>query len=141
MSDISSVGSRYNGADLEFYDKATGIVVLAFRSAFNSNPVFSVANALTAHAGGGQTLATAITASTNRFTVVASVADSALLPTATVGASLTVINAASNSLNVFPAVGEQINAAGINGAYAVAAAKVVEFFCANTGQWHTLLTS
>jgi hypothetical protein len=141
MSDISSVYSRLNGADMEFVDKASGNVVFAFRSAISSNVVYGVANALTAHAGGGQTLATAITASTSRFTTVTTTADSAIMPAAIAGAVYTVINAASNSMNVYPAVGEQINAAGINGAYAIAATKVVEFFCVNVGQWHTMLTA
>lgn len=32
MSDISTVGARYTGADLEFFDKATGNTVLALRA-------------------------------------------------------------------------------------------------------------
>lgn len=33
MSDISTVGTRFNGADMEFYDKASGTTLLAFRNA------------------------------------------------------------------------------------------------------------
>lgn len=37
--DISTVGARYNGADLEFYDKATGTTLLAFRN--SASPVLA----------------------------------------------------------------------------------------------------
>lgn len=102
----------------------------------------SVANALTAKAGGAQVGATACPADVNRFTVVATAADSAILPAALPGVELTVINAAAaNSMNVFPAVGEAINALAANTAFAVAANKHCVFTCAVAGVWNSNLTA
>ena len=100
------------------------------------------ANALTAHAGGGQTNGIPLTASINRVTTVASAGDSGLLPSALAGAEITVINdAASNSMNVFPASSETINALSANAAFAVAAGKTATFFSAVNGKWHSILTA
>jgi hypothetical protein len=53
-----------------------------------------------------------------------------------------VVNAAAaNSMNVFPAVGEKINALAANAAFAVAANKVAVFYVTGPGQWHSLLTA
>lgn len=99
-------------------------------------------NGITAYAGGGQTNATLLGASINRVTTVATAADSVKLPAATVGARIDVINAAaSNSMNVFPATGESINALSANTAYAVAANKTVTFICAVAGIWNANLTA
>ena len=84
-------------------------------------PTVSTANGLTAHAGGGQGSALALTASINRVTTVGSGNDSVVLPAAIAGMQITVINAAaSNSMNCFPASGEAINALGANAAFAIA---------------------
>ena len=105
------------------------------------NVSFSSVNSLTAHAGGGQGSATPLTAAINRVSTVATIADSVILPTSTVGNTVTVINAGAASMNVFPASGEAINALGANTAFAVAAGKSCEFICTNTGQWHTVLSA
>lgn len=101
----------------------------------------STADTLTAHAGGGQASALALTAVINRVTTVAT-ADSVKLPPSQAGMTITVINAAAaNSMNVFPASGEAINALGANAAFAVAANKTAYFTCATAGQWHSVLTA
>src|SRR5579884_2683582 len=76
----------------------------------------SGADNLTAHAGGGQANALTLTAVFNRVTTVGTAGDSVKLP-ATSGLQtgqcmeITVTNAAAaNSMNVFPATGDQINA-------------------------------
>ena len=107
------------------------------------NTLLSVANNLTAHVGGGQTTPT-LTSAINRFTTVTTAADSATLPlTLTlVGGTITVVNAAAaNSMTVYPASGEAINALSANTGFAVAAGKVTEFFCTNSGQWHSVTTA
>jgi len=98
-------------------------------------------NGITAHAGGGQGSATPLPAMINRVTTVATTADSVLLPASAPGMQIMVVNAGANSMNVFPATGDAINALGANTAYAVAATKVVEFYCTNAGQWHSLLSA
>lgn len=102
----------------------------------------SAVNALTAHVGGGQGSATALTRQVNRVTTVASAADSVLLPAAIAGRVVTVINAAAaNAMDVFPQTGEIINALSANTAISVAANKVINFYCAVAGTWNSLLTA
>jgi hypothetical protein len=115
----------------------------------------SYQNNMVAFAGGGQGLATPITRSYSRFTVVANLNDSALLPPAGAGLEYVVKNAATtNSMNIFPAAasqggfrgdgpnipaGDSINALASNLPFALAAGKSVRFFCVtSTGTWDTL---
>lgn len=142
MSDISTVGSRYNGADLEFFDKASGNTVLAFRQAAASMAVEGAADSLTAHAGGGQGSALLLTAQMNRVTTVGTGADSVKLPVSIAGLTIQVTNAAaSNSMNVFPQTGDAINALSANAAFALAAGKTATFSCYTAGQWHSILSA
>ena len=97
---------------------------------------------LTAHAGGGQGSALPLTQTLNRITTVGSANDSVLLPPSKAGMAITVTNAAAvNSMNVFPAAGESINALAANAAFAVAAGKTCQFVCYTAGLWHTLLSA
>jgi hypothetical protein len=106
-------------------------------------PTTTSISGLTAHAGGGQGSATALPAMLNRVTTVASAGDSVVLPSAVAGIQgLVVVNAtATNSMNVFPASGDAINALGANAAFAVAAGKAATFYCTNAGQWHSVLSA
>lgn len=140
MSDLSCVTTRYNGTDLEFMDKTTGSVVLAFRHSIGSLPCVSVADSMTALAGGGQLGASPITAAIARFTTVATPGDSSLLPASVPGLILTVINAGANSMNVFPLGTDKINALSASASFAIAAGKTCQFTCTAIGQWHTLLS-
>ena len=92
----------------------------------------------TAKAGGGQSGATALSADVCHFSVCATLSDSALLPSALVGMRRTVYNQGAANMNVFPAVGETINALAANTAIAVAAGKAMLFECAVAGKWFTL---
>ena len=97
---------------------------------------------ITAFAGGGQASAVLLSAMVNRLTTVATAADSVKLPPAIMGASISVFNdAAANSANVFPAVGETINALAANVAFALAAGKNVCFESAVNGKWHAILSA
>jgi hypothetical protein len=100
--------------------------------------IVSAQTGITARAGGGQALATAITASFARVTTVATIGDSVRLPTARAGAVICVKNAAANSCNVFPATGDAINALGANNAFALAGTTGRLFFCAVAGTWDTV---
>lgn len=95
---------------------------------------------ITAHAGGGQALGVPITGPLARVTIVASAGDSVTLPNAIRGMEIAIANdAAANSMNVFPAVGESINALGANAAFAevVSATGPTIFFCFSNGLWRT----
>jgi hypothetical protein len=113
---------------------------------FSSGLQTQLANdAMTAHAGGGQGSATAIKSMIARFTTVANgtfgTNDSAVLPASAAGLEITVINAAAaNTMDVFPASGENINGLANNTAIPVPAGSVVTFYCTVAGAWHALFT-
>lgn len=56
---------------------------------------------ITAHAGGGQALATALTAETNRITTVATTGDSVMLPPSKAGLTIIVTNHGNNPMQVY----------------------------------------
>jgi len=97
---------------------------------------FDATNAVTALAGGGQANAIVVSKPVTRVTTVATIADSIKLPPAVAGmCPLYIINAAANSMNVFPATGDAINNGAANAALAVAGLKTAIFFCAVNGTW------
>ena len=69
----------------------------------------SVDPAITAHAGGGQDTATALTKNLNIVTTVATAADSVTLPAASAGLRITIVNLGANALAVFPYTSDSIN--------------------------------
>jgi hypothetical protein len=119
------------------------------------NPLFAslslAPNAgLTAHAGGTQAAAVALTYGINQITTVTTAADSVVLPPAVAGKIAVVINAAAaNGADVYPASatqggvtgGDQINALGVNVALLLAANKTILFFCSVAGTWNSILTA
>src|SRR5687768_12278230 len=81
----------------------------------------STENAITAFAGGGQASGYQLTAGISRVTTVATAGDSVKMHKAKAGLAVIVINAAAaNSMDVFPASGDAINAIAANGAFAIA---------------------
>ena len=102
----------------------------------------STRNGVTAFATGGQAGAVVLAEAINRVTTVGTAADSVKLPPASPGMVITIINAAAaNAMNVFPWVGEYINALAVNTAISVAANKTITFYCAANGQWNSNLTA
>jgi len=101
----------------------------------------SYVNGLTAFAGGGQGSATPLTAMINRVTVVATANDSVKMPVCVPGLVINVANASANSMNLFPNTGDQINALGINAAFAIAGGKCANLTSAVAGQWHAVLSA
>jgi hypothetical protein len=98
---------------------------------------------ITAHAGGGQALGVQLTSPLSRIAIVASAGDSVTLPLSVRGYSLAVVNdAAVNAANVFPAVGDAINALGVNNPFSLAAQAGAGtgptlFYCYSAGIWRT----
>jgi len=116
-------GNKYSpGSDGTIAITNPDDLVDALRDGFVLPAIQATADGLVAFAGGGQSSATPLRVGINRFTV-AGANDSAKLPVSQPGISVVVINASANSLNVFPASGEQINAAGANAAFAVTTGK------------------
>ena len=105
-------------------------------------PTSSYAEGLTASTTQTQAAGTPINRVINRFTTVATAGNASTLPLASPGLVLTVINAhATNAINIFPAVGDAINALATNAAYSLAATKSVTFYCTKALQWHTILSA
>ena len=83
-----------------------------------------------------------VTAAVTRVTTVGTAGDSLRLPPSVPGVSLVIVNAAAaNSMDVFPAVGDAINALSANAALAVAANKTVLLVCAVAGIWNAIVTA
>lgn len=102
----------------------------------------TVQNAVTASTGSTQATGVPVTAAITRVTTVGTAGDALTLPVAVPGVSLVVINAAAaNSMDVFPAVGDAINALAANAALAVAANKTVLLVCAVAGTWNAIVTA
>lgn len=139
MADITPATANYLGENV--VENSTTVTNITIK-----NQLFqSTQEGLTAHAGGGQALATPINSMCARFTTVATTLDSAILPVAVPGLEITVINATpaanATSLNVFPDVGSSINATAANTPLAVPSAKTAIFFTTAAGSWHSILSA
>lgn len=125
---------------------APGVRMGDFRSLQDAAGGLSNADAsgaLTAKAGGGQTLATQLINGVNEIAVCATSADSAQLPPALPGARVYVGNSGAADCTVFGKLGrtDTINTtAGATGA-TVATTKNAVFFCAIAGKWRLILTA
>ncbi len=89
---------------------------------------------LTAHAGGGQGSALVMTGVVNRFSVVATAADSGRLPAMTAGMIVMVINDGANSMQVFGAGTDTINNVATAIGVALAAGKTGWYACPVAGK-------
>ncbi len=98
----------------------------------------TVADNLTAKAGGGQSGATPITTSIARFTTVATANDSAVLPAAVAGMEAFVINSGAAALAVFAPSGQSMNGT-LNGSASVPAGKSASFISASDGNWYSFI--
>ena len=94
-------------------------------------------DAVTAHAGGGQALATQLTGQTCRVTTVASIGDSVRLPPSQAGLEMLVINHGGNSMQVYGAGTDTIDdvatATGVNQMNG----SMTIYSCATAGQWYS----
>lgn len=114
-----------------------------------TNYLFSAQSGIVAHAGGGQAGATLLNASYNQVDIVATNADSVMLPPAIPGLAITVYNASANTLQVF---GNASNAANAGAGDTIAVegnpaqiatatgvtqltGVVTDYICFKLGQW------
>lgn len=112
-----------------------------FAGAYNNlvNALFSVST-ITANNAASQATATAMPSAINRIS--ASVATgSVIMPVSTPGSFLTVINDTANAVNVYPQVGDKLNALAANAAFSLAAGKSADCYCAVAGTWHIVLSA
>lgn len=95
----------------------------------------SSTDTITAHAGGGQALATALTTTFNRVTTVTTAGDSVVLPAAARGLTVVVYNDGANPLAVFPAGTDSINDLAASAAMTQLVNSVFTFACSSAGLW------
>jgi len=128
VNDISGIPS------IEVLD--TGVVKLAQYSGFVA---YGVSPSLTA-TGATQGTALALFRSLNNVTTVAA-STGVIFPTATPGMRIVIRNGGANALNIYPAVGGQINSLGTNIAFSLPISTVLEFVAFSTTQWYTMNTT
>lgn len=105
-------------------------------------PTVSYTNGITATAAGTQTTSVLLTTALNRVITVVTAGDGVKLPLAVAGMQVTVFNShASNPLNVWPGVGDAINALAANAVYSMPPGKTATFFTTVGGFWHALLSA
>lgn len=136
---LVNIGSTYN-AETTGYDGGTNYlfqVNSTFTSLQPNNGTSGTQTGLTAHAGGGQTNGTLLNPGFNQFSTVTTAADSATLPTNVLGNTVVVTNNGASSMNVFPALGDSINALSANTALAVAAGATTVFYGTSATTWYS----
>lgn len=99
--------------------------------------VGSITTGLTAHSGGGQGSAVALSKGYNEVTTSAVAGDSVKLPAAVAGASVTVKNDGATDIDVFPATGDTIDDGSANAAIRVVAGTTVSFFAIDATNWES----
>lgn len=104
---------------------------------------------ITAHAGGGQGSAVALTGQINRISVCATAGDSVALPTTALvsanpagpsgvgGLDVVVINSGAASLAVFPNTGDTINGGSANASVSIPAGGIGRYISVAAGAWFT----
>jgi hypothetical protein len=96
----------------------------------------SIANTITARAGGTQALATQLAAQYNRISVCASAADSVALPDAPIGTAVWVRNDGANSAQVFGITPQTINGVATATGVALAAAAAARYVRLTATAWY-----
>lgn len=114
---------------LEYFNGTTWIAA--------DDTVVSVATGLTAHAGGTQGAALALTAQFNEITTSATAGDSVKLPLAVVGLKTIIKNNGATAIDVFPATGDSINTLAVNTAIRIAPGDIKSFHAMDSTVWES----
>ncbi len=99
------------------------------------------ASGLTAHIGGGQGSAFALTAAVNSVGTVGTIGDSVKLPTSTAGACVSVTNDAALALQAYGASTDTIDDALTATGVEVPGKSTSVFFCPVAGKWYSVKNS
>lgn len=119
-------------------------------TAFNTTTWYAISNTandtpatISAHAGGGQVLATPITKKLTVVSTVTTAADSVLMPSATGGGGspYVVCNQGAQSMDVFPTSGQAFNKLAADTQIAVASGKNIVFHDIAAGVWAGVLSA
>lgn len=117
---------------IERFDVATNTWIEA-----TTSNVQGSTTGITAHAGGGQGSAVALTTEYNEVTVSATAGDSVKLPAAATGLKIVVKNNGATAIDVFPATADKINDGTVNTAVRVAPSASVTFNAIDAINWET----
>lgn len=105
---------------------------------------FNTANAQTGITAGTtqtQAGATALTGQINNISTVTTAGDGVRLPTSVAGRIVWIINPTANSVQVYGASTDTINAVATGTGVAQAAGKTAAYVCAVAGAWYRLLSA
>jgi len=132
--------SQLVGDNVLYYSAAAGVWDTIGLSSGSSGglPTLPFTDAITAHAGGGQGSATALTSILNRVTTVTTAGDSIKLPASVAGLQVTVINSGANSMQVFGAGTDTINDVATATGVAQMANSTVVYTSTVAGKWYSV---
>ena len=119
-------------------DLANGVKVGGI--ALTTNGLDSTTTGITAHAGGGQGSATALTTVFNNVTTCTSAGDSVKLLTAAAGTRQVVKNSGATALAVFPNTSDSINSGSANASVTLQLGEELEFRAISSVVWTTIET-
>lgn len=103
--------------------------------------LFTAANALTAHAGGGKASALALTKQISRLSTVATAHDSVLLPASAAGGIAVVINDGATGADIYGAGTDTINGVATANPTFIANGQTMVFWSAVAGKWNSANSS
>lgn len=103
------------------------------------NPIYPNLQNVVAHAGGGQALATQINLGINVVEVVATAGDSLKLPDDVLGQTVIVYNRTANACDIFPFLGDSINARAVNTAISLPANARIHFVGVQQLRWASFI--
>ena len=102
---------------------------------------FSATDTITAHSGGTQAAATALTKTINRVSVAAAAGDSVALPAATAGKAAIIINDGANPIQVFGTGTDTINSIATATGISQGIGTVALYVCVTAGNWEVAIPS
>lgn len=113
----------------------TGTTSVTGANTFNAN--YSSATGITAHAGGAQASATALTVEINNISTVATAGDSVKLPAAVAGKHVYIKNSGATALDIFPASSDSIDALAVNLAVRIQPGASIHFYAKDAIVWES----
>ena len=120
---------------IAMYADTAGTIEDSLFSAANGLLTQPAVSSLTAHSGGGQAAALALTNVINNVTTVAAAGDSVKLPTSVAGYEITITNSGANSMQVYGTGTDTINGVTDTVGVAQLPGQTVVYTCAVAGNW------
>jgi hypothetical protein len=134
---VSLTDGHIDGTSVRDYELTRGIANLALLNlALNGLLNESFTDNITAHAGGGQASATALTTEVNRITTVTTAGDSVKLPASSAGLTIIITNHGSNPMQVFGSGTDTIDDVTYSTGISQMANSEVIYCCFTPGAWY-----